>query len=551
MRLRSREKMFSGNKQNPENIYIRCLVKKLEFDTKELIKDSEFVINFKEKTGFIGRNGSGKSTLINLILAKYYNQHFPENIDFQGDITITPDLKIAYLPQEVKLHFEGTVGEYIDYCGGQFSEIFKRFIELSSKQELSSEESLEYQEIIEKMGLFNLWDYDERRKILLEKMGFTQEILQRRIQEMSGGEATKIALLGVLISDANFWLLDEPTNNLDNIATDVLFEEIKKFKGGVLMVTHDRRLLNILSKIIEIDEETKKIRVWGGNYNFYKQKKKEEYQARWRKYEDQERRKKQLRESALQLKQQAEKFEKISKSAAYRAVAAKLAKRYKVQMARIKRELTELTEPKPPEKPKFPVPEIERLKGNVLTIKNLEYILPNDKTLKIDFLNIEGGDRLLIRGPNGSGKTTLLRIILGEIKTNLGEIYLRPNIKIGYLPQTPTIKDKEEKVVDFLKENYNLSEDNIKQILNRIKTTHVFNLKLSQLSIGEIRRLQLGAILFTNPQLLILDEPTNHLDVYTIEELVEALINYQGTIIFVSHDEEFIKEIKPNKNIKL
>jgi ATPase subunit of ABC transporter with duplicated ATPase domains len=546
-----RDKRDKEVSKNPESqrIYIRCLIKELRIGNKLLIENSEFNINFKEKVGFIGRNGSGKSTLVKLILSKYHGEELSQDIEFRGEITLPPDLRIAYLPQEIKLQFDGSVSEYLDSVGGEYVKTYKRFKELSSKTELNPEEILEYQNVIEKMTLFDLWDYENRRRVILERLNLNLEILNKNVNEISGGEATKIALAGVLLSDANFWLLDEPTNNLDKESINLLFEEIRKFRGGVLLITHDRKLLSILSKIIEIDEETKMIRTWGGNYLFYRQRKDEEYRARLRKYEEQEKRRKELEESIARLKQKAKRFEEISKNAFYRAKGAKLAGAARAMMERIERELTELTEPKPPERPKFPSPEPEEIRGNILTVENLFYNLGGGRFLKIDYLNIEAGDRLLIEGPNASGKTTFLRIILNEIQPQSGKITLRQNIKIGYLPQTPIIENRNEKVVDYLRRNYNLIEDNIKQILNRMKIPNVFNLEIGDLSIGEIRRVQLAAILANNPQLIILDEPTNHLDVYTVEELVEALKDYKGTIIFVSHDEQFINDIQPNKKI--
>ncbi len=475
----------------------------------------------------------------------------PEDIDFSGNVFISPEFKIAYLPQEVKLQFSGTVEEYLEWTGGEFARLVKRYKELSEKEEFSPEETEEYSQIIERMTQFNLWDYEGRRRRILKKLNISSEILKRNIQEISGGEATKIALAGVLLSDANFWILDEPTNNLDKDSIDLLFEEMRRFKGGILYITHDRRLLNISSKIFEIDEETKTLRVWGGNYEFYKKEKAEEFLARIRKFEEQERKRKRLEKAIEELKKKSQEFEKMSRDAFYRAKGAKIAKQAKVQEERILRELSQLTEPKPPERPEFSKPQPEVFKGTILSIKGLSYSFNNEILINIPHLILEAGERLLIEGPNGSGKTTLIRIILGEIKPSEGEITLKEGIRIGYLPQSPKIENIDQKVYQFLKNEYSINEGEIKAILNRIKIPNVFNLELRNLSIGEIRRLQLAAILFKNPDLLILDEPTNHLDVYTIEELESALKDYQGTIIFVSHDEYFINNLKPTQRIIL
>lgn len=479
-----------------------------------------------------------------------FNEEKLEGIKFKGEIKISTQIKIAYVPQEIKFSFYGSVEEYLNLQSSELYKIFKRYNELKNKPLLSEEEIKEKLELAEKMTYFDLWGYEERRKIILEKLLLSPEILKKNIQEISGGEATKIALNGVFLSPANFWLLDEPTNNLDYPSLNLLLEEINKFKGGVIIVTHDRRILNALSKIIEIDEETKELRIYGGNYEFYRKKKQEEYEARLRDYKDQERRRKRLEEAIKELKQEAKEFEKISKDAFRRAKGAKLAKRAKAQEKRIIKELEKLKKPEIPEKPRFPLPKISPVKGTIFNLKDVSFIINNKKLFEIT-IKIEAGDRVLIEGANGTGKTTLLRILIGEISGASGTISRKDNLKIGYLPQSPAINDPNKTIKDFLKDIYHLREEEIKKIVNLMKIPHIINLKLKDLSLGEIRRIQLASILYQNPEVLILDEPTNHLDVYTIEDLEYALKAYQGTLIFTSHDDWFIKNLNCNKRIKL
>jgi ATP-binding cassette subfamily F protein 3 len=240
----------------------------------------------------------------------------------------------------------------------------------------------------------------------------------------------------------------------------------------------------------------------------------------------------------------------MGRDAFKRARGAKLARRAKVIEGRIRRELQKLTEPKPPERPSFPVPDVELQKRLLVNVSKLTYKI-GDQVLFDNFnFYVEGGDRVLIKGPIGVGKTTLLRLIVGELQPISGEIRLNTN-KIGYLPQTFTIGNPNQKVSEFLKEKYSLYDDKIKKILAKLKILDVFNLPIRNLSFGEIRRIQIAAILSKNPELLILDEPTNHLDVCTVGELVQALRQYKGTIIFVSHDVSFIEDISPNKEIEL
>lgn len=543
---------MSLKKQQEKSLSVRIEILKRE--DRELIKTSHFTLSPKEKVALIGRNGGGKSTLLKLIEGFYRGEPIPDSIEFEGQIDIPPEFKIAFLPQEISFRHQGKVSEYLKYCGGKFSKIIERYQNLtqqSQQTELSPKEIEEYTEIIEQMNQFDLWDYPERKRRILEKLGLRPEILEKPISQISGGEATKVALAGVLLSDAEFWILDEPTNNLDKNAINLLLEEMKRFRGGILCVTHDRRLLNYFPALLEIDEERKTIRRWGGNYNFYREKKEEEFLAALRQYEEQQRKRERLKESIKKLEEQAQRIQQETRDAFYRGKSAKLTRRATAQRERLYNELAQIPEPQPPEKPAFPQPQPETLKGTVLSIKQFSYQLENNQSITVPDLTLRAGETLLIEGPNGAGKTTLLRIILGEVGQFQDKIRLREEIKVGYLPQNVEISNINRTVSQFLEEKYNLSEEKIKALLNRMKIPHTFNLPLRELSLGEIRRLQLAAILSQNPQLLILDEPTNHLDVFTIEELVTALRDYPGTIIFVSHDESFINDLKPTYRITL
>jgi ATP-binding cassette subfamily F protein 3 len=268
-----------------------------------------------------------------------------------------------------------------------------------------------------------------------------------------------------------------------------------------------------------------------------------------RRYEEQETKRKRLEEELRRLKQQAQQFERISKNAFQRTRGAKLAKRAKSMEIRIERELEKLTEPQPPQRPKFLLKETRPIKGNLIRVENLSYFLGEKNIFTNLNFDVDANQRIWIRGPIGSGKTTLLKCIVGEFELSSGKVKIREGLKIGYLPQTPIIKDKKQKVKDYLEENFDLTEYDIRKILKTIKMEETFDIFVGNLSVGEIRKLQIGALLFKGSDILILDEPTNHLDIYTIEELVEALKQYEGTIIFTSHDLSFVSDLNPNKQI--
>lgn len=517
---------------------------------RELIRKANFVINPGEKVALIGRNGGGKTTLLETIISVAQRKELPFGTEIEGQLEVFPGTRIGYLPQEIKLKFPGTVEEYLNYCSGEIAETYLAYegIRRRLEEENSPEVLEEFGDLLEKMNFLDAWDYPQKRELILGGLGLTGEYLKRRVLEISGGEAVRVALAGVLISFPNFVILDEPTNNLDFSALGFLEKWIKEGKFSLLVVSHDRRFLDeVVNKVLEIDEWEKTVSHFGGNYSFYAQEKRKIFETQQRAYEEQKRKREQLEEAAEELKRKAKRFENLSKNAFYRAKGASLAKQAKVQLQRIERELKSIPEPQPPKKPSFVVLEAEP-KGNLINVNNLYFSYPEGEELFGGFsFDLKGKERVAIVGENGAGKTTFLRLLVGEIKPIKGQIYVTP--KVAYLPQNPGEIDTSLKVLDFFRSLVRATEEEAQKFLGRVLFRDVSGEKLGDFSIGEIRRIQIAALFAFGPELIILDEPTNHLDIFTIEMLEEALGKFKGGILVVSHDELFLRSVNPVRTL--
>jgi len=258
--------------------------------TKKLIEPSNFTISNGEKIALVGRNGAGKTTLLETIYALHKQLSFPDEVVVEGSLEITPRTRIGYLPQDVQIDYSGTVDSYFDFCAQETAQVLKEFERLSSLVEVDHSKITisKLGEVIELMNVLNGWDYQERKKRVVEGLGLPGSYLNRNIRKISGGEATKIALAGVLISSPNVVLLDEPANNLDIRSILFLEEWIRTQQTtSFVIVAHDRMFLdNTVNTVLEIDEETAKIMTFGGNYSFYRQEKQKIFEARLRKYEN-------------------------------------------------------------------------------------------------------------------------------------------------------------------------------------------------------------------------------------------------------------------------
>lgn len=521
----------------------------LSAGTKHLIDKSNFVLGGKEKIALMGRNGAGKTVLLETIYSAYKNSPLPDGINFEGSLEICPGTRIGYLPQDVQIDFGGTVEEYLELSSQETAQAVREFERLSNlaNQDLSKTYPSDLSKAMELMNTLDGWNYGERKREVISGLGLSEHYLSRNIREISGGEATKVALAGVLISAPNIVLLDEPTNNLDIQSVVFLEKWIKTQQAiGFIIVSHDRRFLdNSVGKIIEIDEETQKMVTFGGNYSFYHQEKQKVFAARLRTYEIAVRKKKQLEKEAQRLKSNIGVFETTSPEAFFRRKGAKLQKKAVSLRTRAKKMLSETPEPQLPKIPHVEVKEIKTGAARILSVDNLSFQYPNGNKGRFfdgSSFSLHQGERMAIIGPNGSGKSTFLRIVAGEFQPSLSRVELNLEMKISFLPQTLILKDPRENLLDFCCRYVTGYRDEINAMIGKILFEDSSQMRVGNLSLGELKRVLLLVVFAQGPDLLLLDEPINHLDIYTAEMLDKALEQYKGAAVVVSHDRYFLEK---------
>lgn len=547
--------MPKGNERawfSPETVNMQpvIVVKNLSLyaGTKRLIDSGSFPLGGSEKTALIGRNGAGKTVLLETIYSVYKKSPLPDGINYEGSLEISPETRIGYLPQDLQIDHPGTVEEYLEFCSQETAQAIKDFERWSelAKTEPSETNISSLSKAMELMDSLNCWDYRERKIITIEGFGLSEYFLNRRVREISGGEATKVALAGVLISAPNIILLDEPTNNLDIHSLLFLEEWLKRQKStGFVIVSHDRRFLdNTVNRALEIDEESTKILSYGGNYSFYYQEKQKMFEARLREYEVALKKRKQLEKEAQRLKSNSGTFETTSPEAFFRRKGAKLQRKAKVLTTRAEKILSETPEPQPPKIPFIEVGGVEQGGARILSADNLSFRYPNtDNNLFCCFsFSLHQGERVAIIGPNGSGKSTFLKIIAGELHPIGSPLDFNPEMKIGYLPQSLILKDPKQNLLDFCCHFISGFKDDINSMLGKVLFENSSHIQVGNLSLGELKRVLFSIIFAQSPDLLLLDEPINHLDLYTAGMLDKALEKYKGAVIAVSHDRYFLEK---------
>lgn len=491
------------------------------YGEKKLFSDISFTISKKERIGLIGVNGTGKSTLLKIIAGL-------ESPDL-GQVIHGNQYNIEYLPQYPVFDQHQTVLDQIYYGDSPIIKVLKDFqVALKEIEKDPSHIGKQKQlaALQEKMDVLGAWDTSTRAKMILTRLGITDFF--QPVQELSGGQKKRLAIVRALVQPANLLILDEPTNHLDNETIEWLEGYLANYQGSLLIVTHDRYFLNrVTNRIFELDQG--RLYCYEGNYEAFLEGKANR--------EEQERSAERKRENLLR------------KELAWLRRGAKA--RTTKQKARIERieALQEKTSAGEREQLEVPLG-TRRLGKKVLELKGITKGY-GDKTLIKDFSYlVVPGERLGIIGPNGSGKTTLLNIIAGNIKPDKGEIEKGQTVNIGYYTQEYKAMDPQLRVIEYLREGSELVKTidgtflTPEQLLERFLFPRSMQWTyIAKLSGGERRRLYLLRILIERPNVLLLDEPTNDLDVETLTILEDYLEQFPGTVITVSHDRYFLDRV--------
>ncbi|MFV9566991.1 ribosomal protection-like ABC-F family protein [Thermoanaerobacter mathranii] len=490
-----------------------------------ILQNISFIVNEKDKIGVIGKNGAGKSTLFNLLAG------FTE--PDSGAISISAN-KIGYLQQNTLIDSEKSIYEEVKTV---FDEIFQLEKQIKSLEEKISQTKdshlldklfLEYSFLTDKYMELDGYSVESKIRGVLNGLGFDVSQFDTPVSNLSGGQKTRLMLAKTLLSNPDVLLLDEPTNHLDISSIEWLEQYLKFYSGTILIISHDRYFLDkIVSRIFEI--ENTKLSVYEGNYTEYLKRKTLETKAKLKAYEEQQKEIKRIK-SIIQI----QKNRRTEKS---------------VKMAESKQKLLEKMEII--EKPvinnrSFNLHFVFDLEsGNeVLTVKNLSLSFDRQIFSNVSF-EIKKGEKIALLGPNGIGKSSLLKILVGEIDNFEGEIKFGTNIITGYYEQEFKSLHDEKTVIDEIwDENPYLTQTEVRTLLASFlfKEEDVFK-TVSVLSGGEKARLSLLKLILSKANFLLMDEPTNHLDLKAKEVLEEALLDYTGTLLFVSHDRYFIDKI--------
>jgi ATP-binding cassette subfamily F protein uup len=495
---------------------------KKDFGIKELLKDANFSLDTNDKVGLIGTNGSGKSTLLKMIARL-------ESID-SGQILVNSGAKIVYLPQQPDMDENHTVLEQVFADSGEQMNLVKEYEELSDKLAHYPDDSQlmsRLSTVMERMDATGAWEVETNAKIILTKLGIVD--FDVKVGTLSGGYRKRIALAAALISEPDLLLMDEPTNHLDALSVEWLQSYLNRYRGALLLITHDRYFLDkVTNRIIEIDRGD--IYNYTGNYSYYLEKKalaEESAVSTQRKHQG-------------LLRRELEWLKKGPKA------------RSTKQKARIDR-AHELRDTEFKEiNGKVDISTVGRRIGKkVIELKNVSKAY-NSRTLIKDFTyEFSPEDRIGIIGGNGAGKSTLMDIMTARIKPDSGSVEIGTTIHIGYFNQHSeellTAVDDNQRVIDYIKEEGEFIQisDGTKITASQMLERFLFPgnqqyAPINKLSGGEKRRLFLLRILISAPNVLILDEPTNDLDVQTLAVLEDYLEDFNGCVIVVSHDRYFL-----------
>lgn len=501
------------------------------FNGQALLKDINFTVEDREAVGLIGINGCGKSTLLNIITGSEGYDKTPEGL---GSVNIAGKASIGFLRQNSGLNSELTIGEEMKNAFAPLLETLDKMKFLEKKMADGGDIdsiSHEYAELSSYFEARDGYRIDVKIKQVLNGMGFGSTPTDRVISTLSGGEKTRLALAKLLLEEPNLLILDEPTNHLDFETLMWLEDYLKGYKGAIIIVSHDRYFLNkVCTRICEIEQG--RLTSYRGDYSSYLVQKKMNSER-------------QLKEYEAQQKEIAKLEDYVAKNLV-RASTSKMAKSRQHMPDRIERIDKPLMYSKPPKiKLEYdiePTKDIVRVVDCPLVVGEGA---DKKELIKSLTMNVRRGEHVAIIGANGIGKTSILKLIQGIIPHEGGNISWGGNVKISYFEQEHAILDPHKTVLEEIMDRYpRLSEQQARSVLGAVLLTgeNVFK-PISVLSGGERAKLCFAIMALNRGNVLVLDEPTNHLDLSTKEVLEDALAEFGGTIILVSHDRYLLNKV--------
>lgn len=493
------------------------------FVVNEVFSNVKMEINDKDRIAIVGRNGAGKSTLLKIISGE---------IDFDnGERTVSKDTTIGYLSQEFIVREDLSIYEEMITCFNEIIELEKELEKIS--YELTSENIESNPGLLDKYDrlqnqVLTHKDYHYKSKIdsVLYGLDFDKEVFDKKISTFSGGEKTRLSMAKLLLSEPDLLILDEPTNHLDMENVAWLENYLSSYNGAIVIVSHDRYFIDKVVNVV-YNLEFGKLKKYVGNYSNFLRQYEEDYEKNLKEYVSQQKDIKRLEEF-------------VQKNIA-RASTSKMAK----SRQKVLDKMEIIDNPRKDDKAANIEFRIKEQSGrDVLIINDLQVGYEEQVGQKYNF-SVYKGDRLAIVGKNGIGKSTLIKTIAKKQKKLGGNIQYGSKVSLGYYDQKQAEFESSKTILNELWDEYPLmKEAEVRTVLGRFLFRGDDVLKIVRdLSGGEKARLQLAKLMLEKNNLLILDEPTNHLDITSKQVLEEALENYEGTILFVSHDRYFINKI--------
>lgn len=502
----------------------------MSFGTQDIFDDINLQIKDKEKVGIIGVNGAGKSTFFKLIMGKLE----PD----KGKIILKPGTRIGFLPQVISDEIPNMDISVFDFLldGRPIKKLEKELSEAYTDASIETDEKkLKFimkriGKLQEKLEYYEVYNAENILLKIVTGMNIDSDLLDMRLGDLSGGQKSKVAFARLLYSNPEILLLDEPTNHLDMDSKDYIIQYLKHYNGMVLVISHDIEFLDqVTTQTLYVDKTTHKMELFPGNYEKYIKIRNERLKTQERILD------KQLKEE--------EKLKKIiAKYIGGNEKKARIAKDRQKKLARL--EENKITLEKKQKLTHFKI-KINQQSG-ILPLKcenlcfgyNKEHILFDNLTF-----DLSRGEKFLIVGENGVGKSTLLKLIMGYLKPVRGEILINEKTELGYYAQEHELLDNEKSILENF-DNFNISVKELRSFLGDFLFTgdDVYK-KVKYLSPGERSRVALAKLALTGANLLILDEPTNHLDPQTQEIIAKTFRDYEGTMLVVSHNIEFVDNL--------
>ncbi len=508
-------------------IVLNCNNIGFSYGTDTIIKNISFSLQENDKAGLVGVNGAGKSTLFKIIIGELHQE--------DGDLFISKDLVLGYLRQNAALNTENTLWEELLEVFGPLVSMeeaikkIEREISITVDQEKLDSLMKEYGKLTERFSYLGGFEYNSRIRGVLRGLGFLDSEFDCKVNILSGGQKTRLALAKVLLEEPDILLLDEPTNHLDIAAVEWLEDYLKNYKKCLLIISHDRYFLDsVTNKTIEIENKTSTF--YNTNYSGYVKQKAVNREIQGKHYQLQQ--KEIARQEAIIEQQRRFNREK-------NIIAAESRQKALDRMVKLDKPLDA------PDKMRMKFNQAVTSGNDVLELDSVSKAYGDKKLFDNISFKIRKAERVFLLGPNGCGKSTLLKILAGRLAASSGKFSFGAKVNLGYYDQEMEDLNEDNTILDEVwSVNQKLIQTEVRSALAAFLFTgeDVFK-KISVLSGGEKSRVSMLKLIFSEANFIILDEPTNHLDINSREILEAALADYEGTMLIVSHDRYFIDKL--------